>query len=138
MTDGVGRLDWAVSLDAARWSPTEPPPTPYSSHRDGRWHYSFEAVNHVEETNCARGCRFGAPTGSPEAEEFGPGGTCHVLAMVSLGDGQSIPELDDRGDHLVCLVREPASDLADRTPPRPPLGPPVPAVPGQLPLPEVP
>jgi hypothetical protein len=131
VSDGVGRFDFTVSVDAARWSPDEPEPTPFRSTRDGRWHYSWEAVDHVEETNCARGCRWGAAPGSPEDREFGPGGTCHVLARISLGDGDPIPELDDRGDRVVCLVREPASVVSCPVAAR---GPPVP---GQLALLEV-
>lgn len=134
---GGAYLDLDVSPDAMRWTAEPPPPKPFVSARDGRWHYSFEAVDHVEEVNCSRGCRWGAVPGSPEDEEFGPGGTCEVLARVSLGDGQPIPELDDRGDEVVCLVREPASVVSSPVHARGPVAPPVPAVPGQLDLLEV-
>lgn len=119
-------LDLDVSPDAMRWSAEPPPPRPFRSRRDGRFSYSTEAIDHIESTSCSLGCRRGAAPGSPEAEEFGPGGTCGVLALVAIGDGEPIEDLDDQGDRVVCRVREPL--------PQRDLGDPVPAVAGQLAL----
>lgn len=120
---GGSSYDLDVSSDAMRWTENPPPPHPFRSRRDGRFNHSFEAIDHVEDTSCSLSCWRGAEPGSPEAVEFGPGGTCDVLARVAIGDGEPIPELDDRGDEVVCLVRLPLSA------PRP-----VPPVRGQLPL----
>jgi len=80
--------------------------TAFVSERENRWQYASEALTAIEAWNCAKGCARGLA--DPAAfEEFGPGGTCHLLALVALGDGQPIPELDDDGDTVTCTAREP-------------------------------
>ncbi len=72
--------------------------------REGRWHYASGALDHVEERNCSLGCRRGMA--DPGAFfEFGPGGTCDILARIFLKE--QIPELDDDGYNVTCTVREP-------------------------------
>jgi hypothetical protein len=88
------------------------------SRRDGRFHYSFEAIDHIEETSCSKGCLSGAKPGSADYKEFGPGGNCPILASVAIGLGDVIPELDDQGDRIVCLARQPRPSVPE--PPRPP------------------
>lgn len=73
--------------------------------REERWYYAADAMAHVEARNCALGCSVGLST--PEAfVEFGPGGTCHLLALVAVGTSDPIPELDDDGENVTCLARE--------------------------------
>lgn len=73
--------------------------------REQRWHYASDAMDHVEERNCALGCKRGLADPAAFAE-FGPGGTCDILARVCIGDDEPIPELDDDGETVTCLVRE--------------------------------
>jgi hypothetical protein len=122
-------LDPDVSGDAMRWSTAPPPPRPYVARRDDRFAHSFEAIEHVETTSCSRGCLRGAAPGSADEREFGPGGTCAILAEIAIGLGEEVRELDDQGDQVVCLVREPRPIA-----PPPPRRETVPPVVGQLPL----
>ena len=78
--------------------------TAYRPTRDPRFAYAQDAIDAIEQANCVRGCRF-AVDATPEW----PGGTCDLLALVSVGDGQPIPELDDRGEGIHCLRRQEAS-----------------------------
>lgn len=68
-------------------------------------HYAHETIELIEEHNCVKGCtRSGT---EPEREEFGPGGNCHILAMVALGDhDRAIPELDPRPAGPHCDARQ--------------------------------
>lgn len=129
---GGPSYDLDVSPDAMRWTPEKPPPKPYVSRRDGRFAYSFEAIEHVEHVNCSKGCLSGAKPGSAEDKEFGPGGTCPILASVACGMGDVISELDDQGDRIVCLARQPRPSV-----PEPPRTPAVVQVAGQIELFEV-
>lgn len=114
---GGPSYDLDVSPDAMRWTHEQPQPKPYVSRRDGRFAYSFEAIDHIEDVNCSKGCLSGAKPGSAEDKEFGPGGTCPILASVACGMGDVIPELDDQGDRIVCLARQPRTTV--ERPPRP-------------------
>jgi hypothetical protein len=80
--------------------------TAYRSQRDHRFEHASDAILHIETVNCAWGCRRGAET-AEELLEFGPGGTCGILAAVAAGTGEPVPELDDDGSQIECLVREP-------------------------------
>lgn len=111
--------DPLVSDDAMRWAPDPHPKRltqPYIARRDHRFAYSTEAIEHVEQVNCSRGCRFGAAPGSPEHEEFGPGGTCGVLALVACGMGDEIPVLEDDGATITCTAREGVDDSGGTLP----------------------
>lgn len=78
----------------------------YRPQRDSRFEHASDAIEHIETVNCAWGCKRGAQT-AEELLEFGPGGTCGILAQVSAGDGLPIEELDDDGAQIECLAREP-------------------------------
>jgi hypothetical protein len=66
--------------------------------------HSSEMVDLIEEHNCIHGC---TKSGTRAARrEFGPGGTCNILALVAMGDGP-IPELDPRRDGPHCTARTP-------------------------------
>lgn len=64
------------------------------------WNYADAAVRHVEEHNCSKGCA--VPTAAHIAE-FGPGGTCGLLALLFTGD--PIPEFEGTDTHVVCHAR---------------------------------
>lgn len=78
----------------------------YRSQRDHRFEHASDVIQHIETVNCAWGCKRGAQT-AEELLEFGPGGTCGILAVVAAGTGEPVPELDDDGSQIECLVREP-------------------------------
>lgn len=80
--------------------------TAYVTSRDNRFWYASDVVAHLEERCCSLGCRYGALT-AVERAASGPGGSCDVLARVSQGDGDVIPEVDDNGKNLTCLRRVP-------------------------------
>ena len=66
--------------------------------------YATDLIPIVEATNCALGCTKAGPTSA--IAELGPGGTCHVLAMLSLGDGTPVPELTRAGLRRIdCSAR---------------------------------
>jgi hypothetical protein len=97
---------------------------------DGPFGYAYEAIEHVEKWNCSRGhgCVHGAAPGDSDWTEFGPGGTCGLLATMSIGD-QSIEEMDMDGgaDHVTCWSYTP------RPAPTPVINPPGGPIPeGQL------
>jgi hypothetical protein len=74
----------------------------YRPGREGRFEYVTDLVLHIEEHNCAKGCRV------PSAEdiaEYGPGGTCPVLAQLYAEE--PMVELDDDGTTITCNVRIP-------------------------------
>ncbi len=75
----------------------------YHPRRDGRFLHSTEAIEHIEQHNCIRGCAVPDPK---DIAEFGPGGACPILARVAAGDGEPISELDDQGRRIVCLARK--------------------------------
>jgi hypothetical protein len=64
------------------------------------WHYADAAVRHVEEHNCSKGCT--VPTAADIAE-FGPGGTCSLLALLFTQD--PIPEFEGTDTHVICHAR---------------------------------
>lgn len=68
-------------------------------------HHSQDVIEAIEADSCIKGCtRSGTQA---ERDEFGPGGNCHILALVALGEyGQIIPELDPRPDGPHCTARE--------------------------------
>ncbi len=68
----------------------------------GRYEYATLAIEDVEEFNCRFGCRRAV-----DVPGTGPGGACDVLARMCLGGGEIVPEIDDDGERLTCLVREP-------------------------------
>lgn len=67
----------------------------YTAHRDHRWEYAYETVQHIERRNCAMGCVHGDPGSEDE-----PGGSCEVLLDVILE--QPTEELEDDGVNLTC------------------------------------
>ena len=91
---------------------------------EGPWQYAHEAIEAIERDNCSHGCVFGARPGSQEWTEFGPGGTCQVLAEVSIGD-EPVEALDLDGEVVSCRAFRHRPLDAE---------PPPPMVPGQLPL----
>jgi hypothetical protein len=78
--------------------------------REGRWQYAAETVEAVEQWNCSKGhgCTHGAEKGSVEWEDFGPGGTCHLLALIFLQE--KIEEMDDDGKRVTCRSYDPRPD----------------------------
>lgn len=73
----------------------------YISQRDERFEYATDALAFVERTNCAKGC-----VHATDATREEPGGTCDVLAHLSLGGGEVVPELVDEGRSIRCTKRE--------------------------------
>ena len=67
--------------------------------------YSSDLIEIIEAHNCIKGC---AHSGTDhDREEFGPGGNCHTLAVVSMGDQETpIPELDPTPDGPICRRRQ--------------------------------
>lgn len=62
-----------------------------------------DLIRIIERHNCVHGC---TRTGGPDAErEYGPGGTCHILALVALGD-QPVPGLEPRPAGPHCAARQ--------------------------------
>lgn len=96
----------------------------------GPWGYAYEAIEHIEQHNCSRGhgCVHGARPGSKDWKEIGPGGSCGVLAALSIGADEPIEELDMDGGatHVTCWEYSPR--------PVPPVAPAVVPVSGQLDL----
>jgi len=76
----------------------------YVARRDHRFHRSSDAIEHIEQHNCVKGCKVPDPA---YVAEFGPGGDCPLLAQVSIGDGEPVLGLADDGQVIICLVREP-------------------------------
>jgi hypothetical protein len=78
--------------------------------RDARWQYAGETIEAIEGWNCSkgRGCIRGAAPGSPAHEEFGPGGTCDLLADVFLR--AQIDVMDDDGEVVTCRAYEERPD----------------------------
>lgn len=64
------------------------------------WHYADDAVQHVEEHNCSKGCNV---PDDADVGEFGPGGSCGLLALLYTGD--PIPEFEGTDTHVVCHAR---------------------------------
>lgn len=65
--------------------------------------YSGDLIQIIERHNCLKGCTKSGT--EAEREEFGPGGTCNILARVSLGQ-DAVPELDPRPDGPHCTARQ--------------------------------
>jgi hypothetical protein len=70
--------------------------------REARWEYADQAVEAIERWNCStgHGCVRGARKGSAEWRDYGPGGTCSLLADVFLEE--SVEEMDDDGKRVTC------------------------------------
>jgi len=68
-------------------------------------HYATDLIPLIEKRNCIKGC---VHSGSQsDRDEFGPGGNCHILAMVSLGaQDVRIPELVPQVHGIRCTARE--------------------------------
>jgi hypothetical protein len=64
------------------------------------WNYADDAVAHVEEHNCAKGCNV---PNQEDIAEFGPGGACVLLA--ALYAGEPIPEFEGTHTHVICHAR---------------------------------
>jgi hypothetical protein len=63
--------------------------------------YAGDLIEIIEAHNCVKGC---TRTGTPrEIEDYGPGGTCEILARVSIPD--AVPELDPRPEGPHCTAR---------------------------------
>lgn len=77
---------------------------PYLPQRDGRFEYAHDAVADVERTSCSRGlgCKHAGPR--RVVREFGPGGTCDLLAGIFCKNVQV--EIRDDGDQLTCTRYE--------------------------------
>lgn len=66
-------------------------------------HYADQLVELVESWNCSLGCQKAGD--ESVVSEFGPGGTCDLLA--SLFVGQPVPEFDPRPAGIHCEARIP-------------------------------
>lgn len=80
----------------------------FLAHREERWHYAMDCVTHIEEHNCAKGCKRGL-VDSIVFVDCGPGGSCGVLAQVAIEEPTT--DLWDDGTVIHCLVREPLDVL---------------------------
>lgn len=79
--------------------------------------YAFDLVERIERTNCLKGC-IHAEVISPGVDEF-VNCSLGILAQVSIGDGEEIPDLEVRNNrYAVCLRREelPAAEQPDPEP----------------------
>lgn len=73
----------------------------YYPKRDSRFEYVFEAMSHIEERFCSRGC-----TKAEAATDEFPGMGCPVMDKIMLEE--PVVEIDDLGkDGLFCSAREP-------------------------------
>lgn len=71
-------------------------------------HYAADLIPLVEATSCHLGC---ARSGTQQArDEFGPGGDCHLLAILTLPD--RVLEIKPREDGPVCTVRQPLAKVS--------------------------
>lgn len=66
--------------------------------------YGTDLIPIIEAHNCVKGC-VSAGT-QADIAEFGPGGNCHILALVAAADGTPIPELDPRQEGPHCRTRQ--------------------------------
>lgn len=89
-------VTWNAETKSPEWAPWR---------GDYGAHYGADLIPLIEERSCVKGCtRAGTQA---QRDEFGPGGSCYVLARVSLGEyGQVIPELEPRPDGPHCTARE--------------------------------
>lgn len=90
----------------------------------GPWGYAYEAIEHIESRNCShgRGCVHGTEPGSDEWRDIGPGGTCDLLATISIGDpGTVITEMVMDADGTVACHRYTERPASTVTPARPPI-----------------
>lgn len=73
----------------------------YYPKRDSRFEYVWEALTHIENRFCSKGCRKAVGA----TEEF-PGMGCPIIENIMIE--QPVVEIDDLGkDGLFCTVREP-------------------------------
>ena len=85
---------------------------PYHSHRDERFEHSTDAIDAIIGWNC-HGCT--VPDAASIAD-MGPGGDCHLLLAVAIGDYDTpILALRDNGRTIRCTARH-----IDPPPPIPP------------------
>lgn len=90
---------------------TPEPDKPWTPGRgDYGTEYAGDLIAIIEAHNCVKGCtRAGTPR---EIEDYGPGGTCEILARVSIPD--AVPELDPRAEGPHCSARvDPATASTD-------------------------
>jgi hypothetical protein len=67
-------------------------------------HYASDLIPLVEAMSCRLGCTKSGTQAT--RDEFGPGGDCEVLAVLSLGDGETrIPELEPHAEGPRCRAR---------------------------------
>jgi len=64
--------------------------------------HATDLIPIVEATNCSHGCLKAGPPA--DIAEFGPGGNCHVLAMLMIG-GVPVEELTVVEDRIDCSAR---------------------------------
>jgi hypothetical protein len=76
----------------------------YMPRRDQRFEYATNAIEHIEEHNCSKGC---AVPKLKDVLEFGPGGACHLLAMIVAEI--EVQEMDDDGVTITCRARIPGT-----------------------------
>jgi len=65
-------------------------------------HYAIDLIPVVEATNCSLVC--GHAGTEADRDEFGPGGICHVLAILAIGD-VPVEELTRVEDRIDCSAR---------------------------------
>lgn len=78
---------------------------PFKPKRDPRWYYVHHLIEHVEQHNCALGCKRPDPN---DVAEHGPGGLCDLLALATVE--QPIAEWVDDGVVVHCTAREPVDE----------------------------
>ena len=71
-------------------------------------HYAYDLVEKIEQWNCIKGCTRAGP--AEKVAEFGPGGTCDLLAWV--GMDFEITEFDSLPDRIDCTARTTAGEGA--------------------------
>lgn len=99
MTDSELVEPWQFGPDA--FSTTD---LPYLPQRDGRFEYASDAVADVERNSCSRGLGCKHAGTRAVVREFGPGGTCGLLAGICVESVQV--EIRDDGERLTCTRYE--------------------------------
>jgi hypothetical protein len=65
-------------------------------------HYATDLIPLVEASNCVKGC---VRSGTQAArDEFGPGGHCHILAVLGAGADDRIPALVPEPQGIRCTA----------------------------------
>lgn len=71
----------------------------YHPVRDSRFEYVWDAIEHIEERNCSKGCVFAVAA----TEEY-PGQGCELITKIMFEE--DVEEIDDRGYELFCTKRK--------------------------------